>query len=1038
MRIIILTLLCVHLLSAGYAQRHYFNHFGVDEGLSNNAILCSVQDKDGFIWFGTKDGLNRFDGYNFKQYYSDSQTDNGLGSNFIHTLFVDRDRKIWIGTDQGIFIFDPFTERFLSFQGETKGEVLMIKDDQAGNIWYISDNKLFNYNPVTRQKTQIDKHLGSSVTAFTIDQQNHVWMAYHQTIKNVTTGHTVSIPQGGREGYRVEKLAMDDRGTLWIGTARDGVFTLSRVKDSFRHIIPPKGDSPLYVRDILQTDRNTFWIATESGVLVYDRSKDKQEWLTHQSDHPWSLSDNAVYTISQDHQGGLWIGTYFGGINYYHPRHNIFQKIFPRFSTPSIQGHAVREFVQDTNQSIWIGTEDNGLYKWDMRSNQFTGLTPGEGLSQTNIHGLAVCGDSLLVGTFYGGLDVIDTRKNRMMRHFDSHNTHGQLASNFIFHIFKTRKGRVLLATIRGLYEFFPGRDEFVLVKDVPGHIFYTSIYEDRSENLWVATWRNGLYVVDYAQNKTTAYKHVPSDSLSLNSNRVNRIFQDSYGNIWIATESGLAQWTATGKPIRRISKRDGLPSNVILAMQEDAHKNLWVSTTRGLVKLHLDDLKMHIFNKESGLLDLQFNYNSAFKDASGYFYFGSSSGFIRFHPDSVDAQLSQDVRSPLFITRFQSLQRDFPLHIDAGTADTSITYSREVRLQYDESTIRIDFAALNYVSSQSTSYLYLLEGFDKDWTLLRNTHTAHYTKIPPGDYVFRVKAVDTNGEKISEERALRITVRPPIWASPAAYATYTVLAGLMVFGLAFLYDKRVKEKNRGRLEAIKTHRERELFKTKMDFFARIAHDIKTPLTLIKAPLERLRSLPQADLKTERLLTTMHRNTEKLVDLTNQLLDFRKIESNEYNLHLENHDVNRLLSERLMEFQHVFNQRGLSFKYQCDEQISAYLDIEIVTKILDNLITNAIKYADSKVIVTLDRSPDEKSLRFTIKNDGRQPSRGEMEQIFKPFYRTSEHQQIEGSGLGLALAHSFAELHGGTLKFLDNSENLNIFVLEIPIYGTYG
>ena len=221
MRIIILTLLCVHLLSAGYAQRHYFNHFGVDEGLSNNAILCSVQDKDGFIWFGTKDGLNRFDGYNFKQYYSDSQTDNGLGSNFIHTLFVDRDRKIWIGTDQGIFIFDPFTERFLSFQGETKGEVLMIKDDQAGNIWYISDNKLFKYSPVTRQKTQIDKHLGSSDTAFTIDQQNHVWMAYHQTIKNVTTGHTVSIPQGGREGYRVEKLAMDARGTLCIRTAQD-------------------------------------------------------------------------------------------------------------------------------------------------------------------------------------------------------------------------------------------------------------------------------------------------------------------------------------------------------------------------------------------------------------------------------------------------------------------------------------------------------------------------------------------------------------------------------------------------------------------------------------------------------------------------------------------------------------------------------------------------------------------------------------------------------------------------------------------------
>ncbi|GHE47232.1 ligand-binding sensor domain-containing protein [Sphingobacterium griseoflavum] len=1021
----------------GRGQSYYFNHFGVDEGLSNNAILCSVQDKNGFLWFGTRDGLNRFDGYTFKQFYSDTDSNNGLGSNFIHSLMVDRNNHIWVGTDQGIYIFNPFLELFSAFRSEHQGEILQIEEDTKGNVWFISNNRLFCFQPLIGQLKQHTDIKDQVVSAFGFDQYGDVWIGGNRTIKNLKTGASYVLPVKHDAPQWIEKIYRDDRQQLWIATSKHGLYTFDPSSGTIVHTLPAIDRNPLFVRDIQQADAETFWIATESGVMVYHRSSGKYTRLRQQADHPWSLSDNAVYTICKDHQGGLWVGTFFGGLNYYHRQHNIFQKIFPRFLQSSIQGHAVREITQDKRGQIWIGTEDNGLYAWDKRHGIFHRFNTENGLSHTNIHGLALAGDSLLVGTFDRGLDILDTRTHKLIKHFDTQNSPG-LSNNFIYQIYRTKKGRILLATARGLCEFFPGEDRFALVKQAPEYIFYTSIFEDAQENIWLATWRDGLYHINHETGHTKIYLHQKDDSTSLNSNRVNRIFQDSFGHIWIATENGLALWTSEGKSVRRFTKADGLPSNLILALQEDKNHNLWISTTRGLVRMHLPDFRLHIYDKESGLLDLQFNYNATFKDTDGQLYFGSSSGLIQFHPDSLLNNSYNAAHSPIYITRIQALQRDLRVGGPGPAIDSSVTYLHKIVLEHDESTLRIDFAALHFSAAQSTAYMYILEGFDKEWTLLRNSHTAHFTKIPSGKYTFLVKAVDANGQALSEEKKLQIEVLPPIWASIPALIAYACIASMVIYYIFRSYDRKIKDQNRRRLEVIKTYRERALFKTKMDFFARIAHEIKTPLTLIKAPLERIMHNDQTDVKTEKLLKTMQQNTEKLVNLTNQLLDFRQIESSEYNLKLAWHNINQLVTERLQEFQPVFNQRDLNLSYQCHATIDAFADIDILGKILDNLLTNASKYAEAMVIVQLGFTASQTHFRLTIKNDGRLLSKSEIDHIFKPFHRASEHYQIEGSGLGLALAHSFAELHRGNLIYLDNSENLNIFVLTIPIRGTYG
>ncbi|MGO1244706.1 MAG: ligand-binding sensor domain-containing protein [Sphingobacterium sp.] len=1012
----------------------YFQKYGVDQGLSNNAILCSVLDKDGFLWFGSKDGLNRFDGYEFKHYYASADSLTGLGSNFIHELHVDQKKNIWVGTDQGMYIFYPHLDSFRPFRGGQQGEVLDITADKQGQVWYIAENKLFSYNMQNDTIVQHSRRSDLTASALSLDENGTLWLGALGLIKNVTTGRVYPLDDATRGDQWIEDIYTDQQGILWVGTTKNGLYKFDPKSEKISNPLPRLPIGQFYIRDIIQSDSQTLWIASESGLIVYNKQNGSFQQLLHEDDHPWSLSDNAVYTVCSDQQGGIWIGTFFGGLNYYHPQHNVFRKFFHRYASSSISAHAVREFVEDRQGNMWIGSEDNGLSHWNKKTNKFTQV---RNISHSNVHGLCLVGDTLLVGTFDQGMDCIDVNSGQRIAHFEIANAEYGLGSNFIVHILQTRAGRVFLATAHGLYEFIPGSNKFIPIRQVPDHIFYTSIFEDKKGKLWLSTWRDGLFTLDPKTGRSEVFTHQTNNSLSLNSNRVNRVFQTKNGDIWIATENGLARWSSDGKPIRRITTDDGLPSNLILTLQEDDSGKLWISTSRGLVCMNPNTLRMQTFTKSSGLLSLQFNYNSSFIDRQGNFYYGSAGGFIRFHPDSLSAFYPSKIRSNLLITGISVLQRELRVGAVGSKIAEAVPYLAKLKLPHDESTITLDFSAMNYVSAKEVQYKYMLGGYDLQWTTLRGSHTAHFTKIPPGNYTFRVQALNSVGEPISDERTLAIQISPPFWASIPAYICYWLSAGFLIYYLANSFDRKIKEKNRRQLEAATVERERELYQAKMNFFTQIAHDIKTPLTLIKAPLERLISRGEANERTERLLNTMHRNTEQLVELTNQLLDFRKIESSEHSLSLSTHDLSYFVTERLKDYQPAFEQRELLLSYTANEPLIARVDIEVVEKIFDNLMTNALKYAGRKVWVELSYEKQTQAFNIQVTNDGPQLTNESIGLIFKPFHREANAPGIKGVGLGLALAHSFAQLHGGTLKFLENSEKLNIFVLRIPTNGIY-
>ena len=1031
-------------IAVGYAQSppFYFTHYQVENGLSNNAILCSVQDSNGFMWFGTKDGLNRFDGYSFKVFHSAPHNPNGLGSNFVRALLADQAGQIWVGTDQGIYLFDPTTENFSLFHPSIVNEALDIQGDAQGHIWFIDDHVLYRYTTDTDSLCPVTDRSDFLVTAFGLDRAGTVWMG---TIDGYL--YAYSPASGLSQPYSlfnqspqvvsqwIERVFCADDGHLLIGTSKQGVKVFHPADGTYEDLLTHDDEgSDLFVRDILENGRGEYWLATESGIIIYNLRDRISTYLKKQRSNPWALSDNAVYTLCKDKENSIWAGTYFGGVNHYAVANTFFEKFFPLSGSTTIAGNAIREICADKHGNLWIGTEDEGLNRLETATGTITNFQPTgspQGLSHANIHGLLASGDTLWVGTFEHGLDLLDIRTGKVIRHYHSENKEGSLQNNFIFNIYRTRNGRILLATGKGLYEYLSGSDQFRLVPDFPGHIFYTTLFEDSEGTIWAGTWRDGLYYSNPKAKRKGSFVHLAADSGSLASNRVNRIFEDSRGNLWVATEGGLNRFDPLRRNFGRYGTAQGLPSNLILALLEDDDGKLWVTTSRGLVRFDCTTGVVNVFTRANGLLSDQFNYNSAYRAPDGTMYFGSVKGLIRFNP----AQYREnDYEPPVYITAMQVYNRELEINKKGSPLTRSITFTNRVELNYNQSSFSIDFAALGFVSPVMTEYTYKMEGLDKEWTHIRTNRRVYFTELPPGDYTFRVNVADSGGNFKGKETQLQITIRPPFWASWPAYVLYTVVFVTALWYAVKSYHRRVRERNKRKLELIRHRKEEELYRAKMDFFTNVAHEIRTPLTLIKAPLEKVMKRAD-DLPTmKRHLQTMERNTARLLELTEQLLDFRKTEVSGYRLNFAPVDIGALLRENYLSFKLAAEQKRIRIRLNVPPSpCVAYIDREAVTQIISNLLTNAVKYAERVIYLELsEHTPQDMLFTITVKNDGYLIPMDMGEKIFDTFVRLPATKAKQGTGLGLALARSLTLLHNGELFLSPPQEGLNVFTLRLP------
>lgn len=1025
-------------------EHYYFKNLSIRNGLSQNTVNAILQDRKGFMWLGTKDGLNRYDGLSFRKFKHDAANPRSIGNSFITSLYEDFNGNIWVGTDAGVYIYYPEKEAFEEFDCQSlektriERSVSMIAGDKQGRVWIaVEAQGMFCYD--ARQKLLRNyplSEISSNIKCFTFDSGGTLWLGFYgdglyYSKDNLATVHPYGSPEDGKrefEGGVITKIVQGNYNCLYIGSVKEGVSELNLTSGQVRNLlaIDESGES-IFCRDLLPYSDNELWIGTESGIYIYNLRTAQFIHLRASLYDSYSLSDNAIYALYKDREEGLWIGSYFGGVDYYPRQYTYFAKYYPKNIANSLHGKRVREFCRADDGTLWIGTEDGGLNHFNPKTKEFHFFEPSAGF--TNIHGLCMDGSHLWVGTFSKGLRVIDTRTGVVLRTYTEGHTPHSLNDNSIFSICRTSAGEIYLGTLFGLLRYNRTQDNFDRIPELNGKFVY-DIKEDSYGNLWLATYANGAYCYDVSVRRWKNYVFDAEDEKSLPYDKVLSVFEDSYRQIWLTTQGGgFCLFHPDTETFTRYGLKDGLPNDVVYQIVEDDDRFLWLTTNNGLVRFDPKTMEMKVFSTANGLPTNQFNYRSGFKDEAGNIYLGSINGFVAFDPRTF----AENRQVPaVAITDFLLFNKEVPVGETDSPLKSSITFSDKVVLTADQNSFSFRIAALSYQAPRMNKLMYKLEGFDEGWLTIGESPLVTYSNLGYGDYVFKVKASNSDGVWNEQETSLHLSILPPFYLSGWAYCFYVLFFMGCLVCVIFYFKRRNYRKQHRQMEMLEQEKEREVYHAKIDFFTNVAHEIRTPLTLIKGPLENIILKKEVDSETKEDLYIMKQNTERLLNLTNQLLDFRKTETRGFRLNFTECDVVAVLRETYFRFTSLAKQKGLDFILELPQEcFMADVNQEALTKIISNLLNNGVKYASTYLRISLET--DEKVFHIRTFNDGEMIPDTMKEEIFKPFVRLDKEDEVTtGTGIGLALSRSLAELHQGSLM-MEKGEEVNCFCLTLPV-----
>lgn len=1035
--ILVLLILC-YVLSASAADRgasnYYFSHISGENGLSQSNVKSIIQDSYGFMWFGTKNGLNRFDGTSIVQMNCDDFVA-GTGNHNVSALFEDKDRQLWVGTDRGVYRYNPELDLFTAMNQTTKAGIYMknwvanIVADSVGNIWVvIPDQGVFRYKDNVLHFYEVTNKKNFKTEApdcICVRANGEVWVGTWGVGLFRYNPKTDCFEQhcedkNGRSLRGKNINAICDYGDWIAMVIHEGeVMKYNPATRQLAKIELPEA-SCTFIRTLACFD-NELWIGTHEGLFVINEKRGKVTHVQQDLMRPFSLSDKIIYTIYRDREGGIWLGTMFGGVDYL-PHHNLlFDKYVPGSDINSLITKRVREISKDAQGNIWIGTEDNGVNMLDPITGKVKRITDGR-----MTLAMSVYGDEAFCGLFKQGLDVIQLSSSTI-RHFGYEQL--GLSEGSVYSFFIDSNGNRWIGTGWGLYKAAPGSFAFRKVEPV-GFDWIFDVFEDKDGVLWFASMGNGLWKHNPKTQSFKKYENEEGKKNSLSSSSVSSVMQDSQGRIWISTDrGGICRYNPVSDDFTTFSIEDGLPDDVAYKILEDDQQNLWFGTNRGLVRFNPDTKYVRVYTTKDGLLGNQFNYKSAVKGNDGKFYFGGIEGLIAFNPNSSEKNTYQ---APVYISKFSIYNQEITVHSSHSPLKKCIAHTDRIVLPYDQSNISFDVALLSYSTAESNQYYYKMEPLDKEWIKAASNQNISYAKLPPGKYTLQVRATNGVSGGPYATCSLTVLVLPPWWLSVWAYMFYIVWGSCLVI-CWFLWYKRRKEKQMEENQKIfAIEKEKELYESKVSFFTEIAHEVRTPLTLINGPLETIQEMGIKDAKLNKNLQVIGQNTKRLLDLTAQLLDFQKIGASKFDMKFESVDVTALLNETIARFDPTFTQKKKELLLNIpEESIVAAIDKEAITKILSNLLNNALKYGNHTILIELLKA--ETTFTVRISSDGEKIPVEASKQIFETFYQMDKKKETrQGVGIGLPLARSLAILHKGTI-YLDTDQPENTFVLTIPL-----
>ncbi|HTE02211.1 MAG TPA: two-component regulator propeller domain-containing protein [Mucilaginibacter sp.] len=1004
---IVILLLGAPLFVFPQNQSLKFDHFGTREGLSQINVNCIIQDSRGFMWIGTRNGLNRYDGYKFITYRFDPKNDNSVSNNMINDIVEDRDGNIWIATSSGLNRYERNTGSFTRYTHDVHNPntisnhiINRLNFDSDDNLWIGTQNGGVDCYDIRKKTFQHHLHSASdassisdnNVRAVLEDSQHNLWVGttsgglnlYNRKNNSFTKFPYIDPVTKNIAGNNVICMIENNKDQLWIGTQEDGLLLFDKVSKTFKRFkhseTSANSISSNTIYSLKKDAAGDLWIGTENGGLsVFDSKTNRFNNYRHDEVDNNSINGNSIYSVCRDKLGNMWLGAFSGGINLFKKTTASFSLYRHNASPSSLSNDFVLALFEDKEKNIWVGTDGGGINKFDPESGTFTNYkkqTGGKGGLAGN-YVLVVNqdeDDNIWIGTWGNGISILNP-KTQTFSYFsrDQANPNG-ISGNNIYNLIHTRDKKTWISVFGSGLDCYDKKTNtfknFRLDVNNPKSISSNYIYsllEDRKGNLWIGTSDGGLDLMDRKTNTFTHFQHDEKKN-SLSNNGVTDIFEDSKGNLWLCTLSGLDVFDPLTKHFTIFTKKEGLPSDIAYSVREDDYGKLWVSTNSGLSMYDPVNKTFRNYTTEDGVQGDEFKPHSALKSSDGKMYFGGVNGFNAFYPDQI---LNPIAFSPLIVTSFQVFNK--PLAIAKNSNDPSplkqdISDTKSITLSYKQSVISMEYAALDFGSADKKQYAYKLENFDSDWNQVGSRNTASYTNLPPGEYTFKVKYRNSAGLWSPVKDSLKITIVPPFWLT----WWFEVLAVVFISGAIYaIFKYRLKaiklrqqeleeqveertellarmtvDERRSREEAEKAKEEAEQAnKAKSIFLATMSHEIRTPMNGVIGMATLLSSTPLTQ-EQEEYTETIKNCGDALLTVINDILDFSKIESGNMELEERDFDLRDCVEGVLDVFAESATRLNLDLVYQIEHNVPTQIigDGLRLRQILINLVGNAVKF----------------------------------------------------------------------------------------------
>ena len=1039
------------------AQSYQFKHLEVADGLSNNSVNTICKDRDGFMWFGTATGLNRYDGYTFKVYQHANDDPGSLPDNYITDIVEMPDGRFWINTARGYVLFDKERDCFVTdvtgfmknLGSEGVPERFFV--DREGNTWLsVVAEGCYRYKE--GGKRLYFSYAEHSLPAYGVTQMaecsDGLLLIYNTgllvcldraslAIKWKTDEITKNMPAGKTIEF---SLFVDRDNCIWAYSSM-GIWAYDCGTKSWRTDLTAIWSSrtDVIIHAVAQDIEGRIWVGKDyDGIDVLDKEMGKVTSLVAHDDNGRSLPHNTIYDLYADRDGIMWVGTYKKGVSYY--SESIFK--FNMYEWGDITC-----IEQADENRLWLGTNDHGILLWNRSTGKAESFwRDAEGQLPNPVVSMLKSKDGKLwVGTFNGGLYCMDGSRVRSYKE-DIGNA---LASNNVWALVEDDKGRIWIASLGGgLQCLEPASGTFETYTSnnsaLPeNHI--TSLCWGDDNTLFLGTASQGVGMMDM---RTGEIKKVQGQggSIKMSNDAVNHVYRDSRGLIWIATREGLNVYDTRRHLFLDLSPVAEAKGNFIAAITEDQERNMWVSTSRKVIRVTVasDGKGSYLFdsrayNSEDGLQNCDFNQRSIKTLHNGIIAIGGLYGVNVFAPDHI--RYNKMLPNVMFtgLSLFDEAVKVGQSYGGRVLIDKDLNDVENVEFDYKQNIFSVSFASDNYNLPEKTQYMYKLEGFSNDWlTLPLGVHNVTFTNLAPGRYVLRVKAINSDGYVGIKEATLGIVVNPPFWMSWWAYLLYTI--GLVVVLFLARYRMLKREREKFHLQQIENEvaKNEEINNMKFRFFTNVSHELRTPLTLIISPLEGMLKETTDELQSTRL-QLMYRNAQRLLHLVNQLLDFRKGEMSTHQLSLSEGDIISYVHSVCNSFLLMADKKHIQFSFFSGiDTFSMAFDADKVGKIVMNLLSNAFKFTPEggRVTVMIEHvagTPD--MLEIKIADTGIGISDVDKEHIFERFYQ-ADHKGVEettGNGIGLSLVRDFVTLHEGEVKVFDNIGTGSVFVIQFPV-----